>query len=56
MTDLQKVSGATKVGDLDTNAESSEENTTVLDQIRQILRKQIDTLAWLDKQSGKFFL
>ena len=37
----------------DEQLEELEQRRTMIDQIRQILRSQLDTLVWVDKQSGK---
>ncbi|KAI1701680.1 nuclear pore glycoprotein p62 [Ditylenchus destructor] len=49
LIDLQKLSGTGT--NLEPQNGETDANSTVMDQIRQILRKQIETLSWVDKQT-----
>lgn len=52
--DLQKISGNPTM-DLDENTENFEEATNK-DQMTKVLRKQLDLLEWMDKQSGNILI
>ncbi|KAL3076306.1 hypothetical protein niasHS_013577 [Heterodera schachtii] len=49
ITDLQRLSGDSLSGD---DLKEHEHHRSMLDQIHQILRSQLDTLVWVDKQSA----